>query len=303
MVNEEVAVIGLGGMGTAMAHRLLDRGQKLAVWNRTAAAAAPLAARGARLAASPADAARTGGIAISMVADDAALVQVTEGPAGLLDSLGAGGVHVSMSTVSPALVARLAAAHEAAGGRLVGAPVFGRPAALRDGKAWVALAGDQAGAARVRPVLASVGQAIHEFGPDPAAASTAKLAGNFMIAAAIEAMGEAFVFLQKQGVDARAFHAMVGSSIFACPIYANYGRFILDGAFDPPGFRLALGLKDVGLFQDAALKAEASLPLASMLRDRFTAALAKGRGALDWTSLALQAAEDSGLADTKGAAS
>jgi 3-hydroxyisobutyrate dehydrogenase-like beta-hydroxyacid dehydrogenase len=293
MSGTAVGIIGLGGMGSGIAGRLLDTGHTLTVYNRTASAADPFVARGATRAATPAEAAAAG-VVITIVANDAALESLVAGPDGFLDRLG-GGVHVSMSTISVALARSLAARHTAAGSSFVAAPVFGRPDAAAAGKLWILHSGAAAAKARVRPVLEAIGQAVHDIGEAPDAAPAGKIAGNFMIAAATEALGEAFALLSKSGVDARIWHTMISTSIFACPIYANYGRFILDRAFSPAGFKLTLGAKDVGLALAAAQEQQVPMPFANVLRDRFLASMAQGRGDLDWTSIALNALADAGV--------
>jgi 3-hydroxyisobutyrate dehydrogenase-like beta-hydroxyacid dehydrogenase len=295
MSGTAVGVVGLGGMGGGMAGRLLDTGHAVSVFNRSPEAADRFVARGATRAATPAGAVAPGGIVITMVANDAALESVVAGAGGFLDTLGTGGVHVSMSTISVALARSLAERHAARGSHFVAAPVFGRPEAAAAGKLWILQSGAAAAKARVRPVLEALSQAVHDIGEAPDAAPLGKIAGNFLIGAATEAMGEAFALLQKSGVDARIWHQMMGSTIFACPIYANYGRFILDHAFSPPGFKLTLGAKDIGLALAAGQEQAVPLPFASILRDRFLASVAQGRGDLDWTSIALNAAADAGL--------
>lgn len=294
-MTEQVGVIGLGGMGSGMANRLLDQGIQVAVFNRTAGAADALVARGARRAATPADAAAPDGVVISMVANDAALDAVSEGADGVLARLGPNGVHVSMSTISAELARSLAARHAARGSLFLAAPVFGRPDAAAAGKLWILHSGAPAAKARARPVLEALSQGMVDAGEAADAAPIGKIAGNFLIASAMEAMSEAFALLEKSGVDARAWHGLMARSLFACPIYANYGRFILDRAFTPPGFRLALGAKDVGLALATGKEKQVPMPFASLLNDRFLAALAQGRGEMDWTSIALNAAADAGL--------
>lgn len=285
-----VGVIGLGGMGGGIAGRLLEQGHEVAVFNRTASAGDALVAKGARRAATPADAVAPGGIVITMVANDAALSAVATGPGGFLDRLGADGVHISMGTVSAALVRDLAQRSQ-----FVAAPVFGRPVAAASGKLWILQSGAAAAKARVRPLLEAVSQGIYDIGEAPDAAAIGKIAGNFMIAAATEAMGEAFALLEKSGADPRVWHDMMSHTIFACPIYASYGGFILDRAFTPPGFKLTLGAKDVGLALAAGQEQAVPMPFASILRDRFLTSVAQGRGDQDWTSIALNAALDAGL--------
>ena len=290
-----IGVIGLGGMGSGIASRLLDGGHGVAVWNRTASAADALVARGARRAASPADAAAPDGVVITMVANDAALEAVTGGEHGIVGRLGRDGVHVSMSTVSPALARTLAERHAARGSHFVSAPVFGRPDAAAAGKLWILQSGAAAAKQRARAVLEAIGQGVVDIGEAPDAAPTGKIAGNFLIASAMETMSEAFALLEKSGVDCRIWHDLMTRTLFAGTIHTNYGRFILDRAFSPPGFKLALGAKDVGLALAAGQEQRVPLPFASVLRDRFLAAMAQGRDDLDWTAISLGAAADAGL--------
>jgi 3-hydroxyisobutyrate dehydrogenase-like beta-hydroxyacid dehydrogenase len=282
-------------MGGGMANRLLDLGYPVAVFNRTAAAADAFTSRGARRAARPADAVDPGGIVITMVSNDAALEAVTLGADGLLAGLGKDGVHISMSTVSAGVVRRLAEQHEAQGSRMISAAVFGRGEAAASGKLWIAVSGAEPAKARAKPLLEQLGQGIVDFGPAPDAAVTAKIAGNFLIVAATEAMGEAFALLRKRGVDPRQFHAMMSQSIFAAAIYKNYRPLILDRKFDPPGFKLGLAAKDIGLVIDAAADSKTPMPLASLVRDRLMTSLANGQGELDLTSIAMHSARDAGL--------
>jgi len=295
MSKTQVAMIGLGMMGAGMAGRLIDAGFDVAVYNRSPGAADALVARGARRAASPADAVTPGGIAVTMLANDAAVEQITCGEHGVLDTLGEGGVHVSMSTISPALAAALAERHAAAGSTYLGAPVFGRPEAAASGKLWIALAGAAEAKARVQPVLACLSQGVFDLGEAPPLANVAKISGNFLIAAAIEGMAEAFSLVAKNGGDPQAFYALISQTLFACPIYQNYGRQVLARAFSPPGFKLELGAKDIGLVLANGRETHTPLPFASLLNDRYQAGLAKGRADLDWMAIALDVAADAGL--------
>jgi 3-hydroxyisobutyrate dehydrogenase-like beta-hydroxyacid dehydrogenase len=295
MDQSHIAIIGLGAMGSGLAARLLDLGHRVSVYNRTSAATDPFVARGARRAASPAEAAEPGGIAITMVSNDTALEAVTLEADGVLGGLGKDGLHISMSTVSAGVVRRLVGQHEAAGSHMVCAPVFGRGVAAASGKLWIAVAGADVAKARARPLLEQLSQGLFDFGATPDAAVTAKIAGNFLIVAATEAMAEAFALLQKNGVDPRPFHEMMSQSIFASVIYQNYGPLILDRKFSPPGFKLGLAAKDIGLVIDAATESCTPLPLVSLVRDRLMAASANGQAEMDLTAMAMQTARDAGL--------
>ncbi len=197
---ETVGFIGLGNMGEGMARCLLAAGYGLNVYNRTAEKADPLVEAGATRADTPGDVSAPGGVVMTMLADDRALEQVVLGDSGLLDRLGDGGIHVSLSTVSPLTAQRLAEAHSEHGSVYLAAPVFGRPDAAAAGKLWVVTSGPDAAKERVRPLLEAFSQGIFDFGDDIGAANTVKLAGNFLIIAAMEAMAEAFAMAEKRGI-------------------------------------------------------------------------------------------------------
>ena len=291
----KIGFIGLGRMGLPMARNLLRAGHELVVFNRTRNRADALVAEGARVAAGPAEAARDAEALITMLADDAAVEQVIFGEDGALQALRPGAVHVSMSTISVALSERLAAAHEAAGQAYVAAPVFGRPEAAEAAKLWVVAAGPAEQIERCRPLFEAMGQGLFNVGPEAQRANLVKLAGNFLIASMVEALGEAFTLVRKSEVDPGQFLEIV-SKVFGSPIYANYGRIIVEDRAEPAGFKLSLGLKDMRLVLAAADSVVVPLPLGSLLHDRLLAAMARGAGEVDWAAgLARRSAEDAGL--------
>jgi 3-hydroxyisobutyrate dehydrogenase-like beta-hydroxyacid dehydrogenase len=294
-MSERIGFIGLGNMGQPMALNLLKAGFELRVYNRNPARAEPLVAQGAQQVFKPGEVAEPGGIVVTMVANDDALESVVLGKEGFLERLGQNGIHLSMSTVSPATAHKLADLHAKQGSIYLAAPVFGRPEAAAAGKLWICLSGAQAGKERVRPVLKVLGQGIFDFGEDPGTANVVKLTGNFLIASAMEAMAEALTLAEKNGIDRSKVIDMLGQSIFACPIYQNYGRAIAEERYTPPGFYLSLGLKDVGLVLQTADSAKVPMPFASLLHDRLLASVAKGRGEMDWSALALGVSDDAGL--------
>jgi 3-hydroxyisobutyrate dehydrogenase-like beta-hydroxyacid dehydrogenase len=269
-------------------------GYTLKVYNRTEEKARELVAQGAQRAHQPAEAVVTGGIVISIVANDQALEEVVMSK-GFLESLGPGGIHLSMSTVSPQTARKLAALHAQHGSIYLAAPVFGRPDAAAARKLWICLAGPQAARERVQSVLKALGQGIFDFGEDPAAANVVKLCGNFLIVAAMEAMAEALTLAEKSGLDRSAVIDMLSSTLFAAPIYQNYGKMIAEKHHMPAGFQQVLGLKDMDLVRDSADQVRMPMPLASLLHDRLLAGVAKGRGEMDWSALSLDVLEDAGL--------
>jgi 3-hydroxyisobutyrate dehydrogenase-like beta-hydroxyacid dehydrogenase len=292
---ETLGFIGLGNMGEPIAANLIAAGHALRIYNRTASKAAPLVAKGATLAKTPADVASPGGIVFTMVADDRAIEELCLAPGSFVEKLGPGGIHISLSTIAPATARRLAEHHAKHKVEYVASPVFGRPEAAAAKKLWVCTSGHAAAKARVRPLLEAIGQGIFDFGEDAGAANVVKLCGNFMIAAAIETISEALALAEKNGVDKNAVADLFGKTLFACPVYQGYGKSIAAEKFEPAGFRLALGFKDVSLALSTATASSVPLPVASLLHDRYLAAIAKGRGDMDWTAIALGVAEDAGL--------
>jgi 3-hydroxyisobutyrate dehydrogenase-like beta-hydroxyacid dehydrogenase len=295
MQRPTVAFIGLGLLGLPMARRLAREGFTLRVWNRTAAKAESVVALGATLADSPADAARGSDVVVTVVADDAVLREVTLGEDGFLGQMNPGGVHLSASTISPDTARELAGEHARRGEHYLATPVFGRGDAAEAGALRVCISGPAAGRDTARPVLDALGSERFDFGEEVGAANVVKLAGNFLIAGAIEAMAEAYTLAEKNGVPREQVHDLFSRTLFACPIYQNYGRMIARHEYEPAGFFLPLGLKDVRLFQETGFRSRVPTPLAGLVQDRMLAALAKGREEMDWTAFALEASESAGL--------
>lgn len=284
----KIGFVGLGAMGKGIATRLIGAGHEVVVWNRSRAAVDELVAVGAVAAQSAADAARTG-MLHSMLADDKALGAVMY-DAGVLDALPHGGVHVNHATISVALARELAEAHRNRGATYLAAPVFGRPDAAASGKLHVLVAGDAAAINRIEPQLNAIGQSVWRLGEAPERANIVKIAGNFMIASAIETMAEATVLTRAHGVSAADFLGILTGTLFAAPVYRTYAALIAERRFSPAGFGLKLGYKDASLTLAAANDAQVPMPTANVLRDAFLDALAHGDGELDWSALAEVAA-------------
>lgn len=289
----KVGFIGLGAMGSAMASNLLATGHAVTVWNRSAAATEPLASLGARVASTP-ERAVLGEAVCSMLANDQA-VRAVFLDGGLLDAMDPGTVHVNHATISVALAQELAEAHAARGIDYVAAPVFGRPDAAAAARLQIVAAGKPAAVDTVRPLLEAMGAKIWPMGEAPERANVVKIAGNFMLAAAIESMAEASALTRAHGVGAAEFLELMTSTLFAAPAYQGYGKLIAEQRYSPAGFAMPLGLKDVGLALSAGEARRVPLPFAGVLRDNFLDALAHGGEELDWSALALVAARRAGL--------
>ena len=290
----KIGFIGLGRMGSGMARNLLRAGHAVAVYNRSRDKAEALAADGARVADSPEDACRDSEAVITMLADDAAVEHVVFGEHGIASGLRKDATHISSSTISTALARRLEAEHTQRGQGYLSVPVFGRPEAAEGKKLLVVVAGPHELVERHGPLFEAIGRQTFAVGVEPWQANAVKLCGNFMIASMLESFAEAFATLRKAEVAPSAFLEIM-STLFGSPVYSNYGRLIADGKFEPAGFALRLGLKDVRLVLQTAEECAAPMPLASLVHDQFVSAMAHGQADQDWASDARVAARSAGL--------
>ncbi|HXZ78686.1 MAG TPA: NAD(P)-dependent oxidoreductase [Terriglobales bacterium] len=290
-----VGFIGLGNMGQAMAQNLLKAGHELTVYNRSRNRTEPFQSAGAKVASSPADAARFAEVLITMLADDNALEDVLFEPGNAVQSLAKGAIHLSMSTISVALSQRLQTVHQQREQLYVSAPVFGRPRVAAEGKLFIVAAGPRTAIDKCDPLFSALGQRTFKIGEDPVSANVLKLSGNFLIASIIESLGEAVALVRKYGVDPAVYIEVLTGSLFAAPVFKTYGGLIAEEKYQPAGFRLHLGLKDIRLALAAAEAAAVPMPTASVIRDRALAGIANGLGDDDWSSLARIAAEQAGL--------
>jgi len=236
---------------------------------------------------------------ISMLPNDDVLRRVTTDPNGILANISPACVHISCSTVSPHTSRELAIMHEAKNAIYVGAPVFARPDGVATKNGTWLVSGNQIGVDTAMPILETTCSEVFAFGEDPGAGNVVKLCGNFMIACAIEAIGESLTLAEKNGVDREEVMRVLSSTIFDCLIYRGYGNRVSGRKHlqdtDHPGFALELGLKDVTLVLETAHKSGTPMPFGSVLHDRLLSALAKGRGQLDWSSIGLSISEDAGI--------
>ncbi|CAG5074339.1 3-hydroxyisobutyrate dehydrogenase [Dyadobacter sp. CECT 9623] len=290
---EKIAFLGLGNLGAPIAQRLINSGFEVTVWNRTISKAEPLAQLGAKVAENAIDAIEPGGIVFSVLADDNA-VETTFSDA-LLQKLGSNGLHISMSTISPDCSRKLTETHNKYGASYVAAPIFARPDAVLSGMGNIVVSGEAGARERAKPLVQNFVKGVFDFGDDPGAANVIKLCGNFMIAASLEMMAEAFTLAEKSGIPRQSIYEMLTSTLFAAPIFQNYGKMVAQHTYEPVLFGLPLGLKDINLTLQASAKVNAPMPLADLVKNRFVSALAKDRAGMDWVALAKGASDDAGL--------
>ncbi len=284
----KIGFIGLGNLGSPIAENLLQKGHALIVYNRTASKALHLTEKGATIARSVKELASACDIVFSIVADDAALNHITLGDNGVAANLKAGGIHISMSTILPATTTHLYNAHQQYTNHYIAAPVMGRPEAARLRKLNFLVSGEASIIAIIKPFLTDGGAAgIWEFGSEVNAANVAKLCSNFLIISAIEAVAEGINLANKSGIDATKWMNMLTQTLFTSPIYVNYGNILLKEAYQPAGFALRLGLKDVNLVLEQSKEANVPMPTGELLKKQLAACIENGLGDHDWTAIAL----------------
>ena len=290
-----VGFIGLGSMGAGMSRNLIKAGHDLVVYNRTRSRAQELRSLGAKVADTASEAAAEVEALVTMLADDRSVQDVIFEPGRAIESLPAGAVHISMSTISVDLSRRFAKSHAEKHQNYIAAPVFGRPDAAAAGKLFIVSAGPSESIEKCHSLFAAMGQKTFMVNEDAPAANLIKLSGNFLTTTVIESLAEGFALMRKAGVDPQKFLEVLTESMFSAPVYKTYGGIIASEKFEPVGFKLPLGFKDNRLLLAAAEEASVPMPMASLMHDRFVAALALGLENADWSAIARVTYKNAGL--------
>lgn len=278
----EIGFAGLGSMGAGMARNLAKAGYHVKAWNRTAGGM--LSTDRLQIVSSAREAFQAD-VIFTMLADDAALREVLKS-ADFPTRERSGATHVGCSTISVALAQELHTQHAACGVNYISAPVFGRPDVAEAGQLNIVVAGAEQVIATLRPLFDAIGRKTWVMGEDPQQANAVKVAGNSMIAMAIEAMGEASVIAGSHGVPVGAFLELMTQTLFGGRVYEGYGPKIANGDVTA-GFKLKLGLKDLRLATEAAAaKTGQPLPLLDAVREHMKRALEAGMGEQDWSAMA-----------------
>ena len=295
-MEKKLGFIGLGNMGLNMAKNLIASGYHLQVYNRTIDKADELDASAITKCKSPAEAAANVPMVITMLADDDVVKEAVTGENGILKTLRKGGLHISMSTISPDVSQALSKLHQDAGSSYLTSPVFGRPEAAAAKKLWICVSGDKESKDIAKPILEYMGQGIFDFGEDTGGANVVKIAGNFMIMSALEIMAEAYTLAEKHGLDRAKVAEFFGSTIFNTPVYQNYGKLIANKQYEPVGFKAKLGYKDARLAFKLAQQSETPMPIGTLIHNRLLTAVAKGLGERDWVeAVSRGVTDDAGL--------
>ncbi len=291
----KVGFIGLGRMGQAMARRLIDGSHDVGVYNRTAEKLKALTDLGAKQLDSIHAAANYGEAVFTMLADDAAVLEVVGKTGGLLESLPKGGIQICAGTHSVAAMQQLKKLHGDAGQVLLATPMLGRPEVVASGQAGMVLGGGKESLDRCRSLFIAIARRAFEAGPDPVAAAAIKIANNFVLGCAIEAMGEGFSLIRKYDVVPDVFLDVMTDGLFACSAYKIYGKIIAEERYQPAGQRAILGLKDANFALEAGGAVGVPLPSGNVWRDRLVGAVAHGEAEHDWAVMAKDQARASGL--------
>ena len=278
-----VSLLGLGSMGTAMAHRLLDQGFDVDVWNRSPKEIGDLLDKGARKV--ELDQALQNDFVISMLSNDAAALAVFSDEN--LAKAKPGVIHLNMSTLSTTATRELADLHAKHSVAYVAAPVLGRPIAITNGKLLIVAAGDQAAIEKAKVVFEKISAGHWNVGADHTKSILVKLGVNYNLIHALQAIGESVALVESGGVDPNMFIEIITHTAFTGSAYTGYGPMIVNRNYTPPGFSIALGLKDVKLVEDAAAELNLKLPVAGVLHQMFETALNDPElKDLDWSAIA-----------------
>lgn len=278
-----VSLIGLGSMGTAMAHRILDQGFDLDIWNRSPKEIGELLDKGARKA--ELQQSLQNDFVISMLSNDAAALEVFN--EANLEKAKHGSIHINMSTLSPVASQTLAERHSKHGIGYIAAPVLGRPIAITNGKLLIVAAGAAKDIEAASFVFEKVAAQYWNVGTDHSKSNLVKLGVNYNLIHALQAIGESVALVESGGVDPNTFVEILTHTAFSGSAYAGYGPMIVNRKYTPPGFSMALGLKDVKLVEDAAADLGLKLPVATVLHELFEKALVDSElKDLDWSAVA-----------------
>ena len=292
----KVGFIGLGRMGKGMAKRILDSGHDLAVYDVVREATAEFGTAGARVASSVKELCGDREVVVTMLVEDATVMDVALTSSGMRDSLPSGAIHLAMGTYGVATIRALADAHSKANQILVAAPVLGRPDLAASGQLGIVAAGPKEAVQRCREVLQVIGRRIFEAGAKPESATAIKLANNLVLGAALVAQAEAFSLVRKYGVEPQVMYDVMTDGLFAgAPAYKGYGKTMVDQTFDKVGSPVFVGIKDANLILAAADIARVPLPTLDVYRERLLGAIAHGDGDKDQAVLAREQARACGL--------
>jgi len=282
-----VSLIGLGLMGRPMGHNLLKAGFPLVVWNRTTSRADSLVAAGARLGASPREAAAAADVLITIVSDPSALEQVLWGTdeksGGAFAAIKKGAIYLDSSTVSPALARKIAEASSEAGIRFLDAPVTGGTWGAEKGELLFMIGGDGQTLEAARPVISAMGKKIFHLGPN-GAGQTIKLAMNLLLALQVDAFAEALALVTGAGLQGERLVEVMQSSMARSGVLDVKAPVMLKADYTP-SFPLRLMHKDLSLALDLGNQIGVPLPAAAAAREIYNSVKGASKEDLDYAAV------------------
>jgi 3-hydroxyisobutyrate dehydrogenase-like beta-hydroxyacid dehydrogenase len=268
--------LGLGSMGSLVVERLLDAGRAVTGWNRTAAKAEPLVAKGMRGAGSPREVAEQSDVLLSMLTDAAAVKAVARGPDGLIAGLRPGAVYADMSTISPDASRAIAREVDGAGATMLDAPVSGSPTTLEQGKLAIMIGGPEEALEQIRPVLLDIGPTITRIGPNGTAVQT-KIAINLALVVQVIAFCEGVALAEQGGVEREVVVDAMLKSVISSPVLGYRGPFILEGRMpEEPLADVTLQQKDMLLALEEGRRMGSPVPLTAAANEMLNAARGMG---------------------------
>jgi len=282
-MNPAIGFIGLGIMGKPMARNLMKAGYSLTVYNRSRPAMDELAAAGAALGTSSKDVAQRTEVIITMLPDSADSEVVILGPNGVLEGAKAGSVIIDMSSIAPLVSQKIGAEAAKLGVEMLDAPVSGGEPAAVSGNLAIMVGGKQDVLDRCMPVLDVMGRSVVRVG-DLGAGNTVKLANQIIVAANIEAVGEAFVLAQKAGIDPELVFQAIRGGLAGSNVMEAKAPMIMDRNFNP-GFRIRLHQKDLHNALLTGKELGVPLPVTSLVQQMIGALMNQGRGENDHSSI------------------
>jgi 3-hydroxyisobutyrate dehydrogenase-like beta-hydroxyacid dehydrogenase len=286
VTSSTIGIAGLGRMGHPIAANILEAGFPAVIWNRTQDKAADLLERGATWAESPGAMGQAADIVLTSLADPAAVEAVYFGTDGLLDRARSGTILVDLSTGSPSLARRIAAAAHERGATFLDAPVAGSIKAATDGQLGIMVGGDRAAFDRCEAVFSAIGKAAFYLGASGNGA-TMKLVSNAILATMVQALAEGVALGEKAGLDPADIFSVLGASSAAAPVVAAKAVTVTERAYLPAAFTLALMQKDLWLVRTLANELQVPMPATAIAHDMVLAANATGKSGLDFAAVAL----------------
>jgi 2-hydroxy-3-oxopropionate reductase len=278
-----IAFIGLGIMGSPMSVHLARAGYDVVGYNRSPDRTAPLVAAGGRAAGSAAEAVAEADVVAVMVPDSPDVQAVLAGEGGVFDTAEPGTMVIDFSSIRPDVTVELNRAATERGLRLVDAPVSGGEAGAVNAALSIMVGGTPEDFAAAKPFLDVVGKTVVHVGP-AGSGQTVKAANQLIVAANIQVLAEAVVFLEAHGVDMPAALEVLGGGLAGSKVLDQKKANVLDRSFDP-GFRIDLHHKDLGIVTAAAREAGVVVPLGAVVAQLMASARANGDGGLDHSAL------------------